>query len=644
MSILANLLHANREAILRVFVEKSRGTPAATLVQLAGGGERLLDLVASHRAEGDPSAAAWAEAFWRETDPDAVSDSDVLTGLAGLERIIRFHVVRQVADKKDLLAALGELGEAMDLLRRRSAEARLARDTSAAGSPEEHHRAFVALAEHSRDVICLATLQGKPFYLNKAGRRLVGIKDGEEIPLASLHGYHDDESWIELRDVGVPSVKRTGRWKTRAKLHGRASLEGVDVETTMFLVNGPEDDKPTCLGLVHRLLDRERKLEQALEESDARKRAILESSLDPIITIDHRGVISEFNRAAEQVFGRVRSEVLGTKPSDILFPPAKIARHQNRIDRYLDAGEGSLLSKRTEVVAIRASGLPFEAELTMTMAQQRGMPVLTFFVRDISLRKRAEEEQRRHAQELERSNRDLEQFAYVASHDLQEPLRKIRTFGDRLATTCGDTLPEPGRQCVERMQNAAERMQELIDGLLNLSRVTTKAVDFEQVDLMKVAREVVSDLEVKIDESGGRVEFERLPAIEADPLQIRQLLQNLVGNALKFHREGEPPRVQISARFVKGRDSLALDRSPEDERCRIEVKDNGIGFEEKYLDRIFEVFQRLHPRDVYEGTGVGLAICRKIVERHGGTITAQSEPGRGATFIVDLPVAQRKEG
>ena len=354
-------------------------------------------------------------------------------------------------------------------------------------------------------------------------------------------------------------------------------------------------------------------------------------------------MISEFNRAAEQVFGRVRSEVLGTKPSDILFPPTKIARHQNRIDRYLDAGEGSLLSKRTEVVAIRASGLPFEAELTMTMTQERGMPVLTFFVRDISLRKRAEEEQRRHAQELERSNRELEQFAYVASHDLQEPLRKIRTFGDRLATACGDALPEPGRQCVERMQNAAERMQELIDGLLNLSRVTTKAADFEQVDLMKVAREVVSDLEVKIDESGGRVEFERLPTIEADPLQIRQLLQNLVGNALKFHREGEPPRVQISARFVKGRDSLALDRSPEDERCRIEVKDNGIGFEEKYLDRIFEVFQRLHPRDVHEGTGVGLAICRKIVERHGGTITAQSEPGRGATFIVDLPVVQRKE-
>ena len=342
MSVLANLLHANREAILRVFVKQGQG--AAALAASAGGGERLLELIASHRAEGDPSAAAWAEAFWREADPDAVSDADMLSGLANLERIIRFHVVRQVADKKDLLAALGELGEAIDLLRRRSAKARSARDASAAGAPDDHHQAFVALAEHSRDVICLATLQGKPFYLNKAGRRLVGIKDGEEIPLASLHGYHDDESWIELRDVGVPSVKRTGRWKTRARLHGRALREGVEVETTMFLVNGDEGERPTCLGLVHRLLDRERKLERALEESDSRKRAILESSLDPIITIDHRGVISEFNRAAEQVFGRVRSEVLGTKPSEILFPPTKIARHQNRIDRYLDAGEGSLLS------------------------------------------------------------------------------------------------------------------------------------------------------------------------------------------------------------------------------------------------------------------------------------------------------------
>ena len=380
--------------------------------------------------------------------------------------------------------------------------------------------------------------------------------------------------------------------------------------------------------------------EAALEESRARKTAILESSLDPIITIDHRGMITEFNRAAEQVFGRSRNEVLGTQPSEILFPAAKIAGYQNRIDRYLDAGEGSLLSKRNEVVAVRSSGLPFEAELTMTINQEHGKPVLTFFVRDISRRKKAEEEQRRYAHELEQSNRELEQFAYVASHDLQEPLRKIRTFGDRLMTSYGESLDQTGLECLARMQNAAERMQSLIKGLLTLSRVTTRAAEFTKVDLAKVVQEVVSDLEVKIEKTNARIEIGKLPVIQADPLQIRQLLQNLIGNALKFHRAEEPPVVEIEARFVNNRKNRSLQTSPKDEQCRLVVRDNGIGFDEKYLDRIFDVFQRLHPRDVHEGTGIGLAICRKIVERHGGTITAESAPEQGAKFIVDLPVAQ----
>ncbi|MBN2216288.1 MAG: PAS domain S-box protein [Pirellulales bacterium] len=379
---------------------------------------------------------------------------------------------------------------------------------------------------------------------------------------------------------------------------------------------------------------------EALEESEARKNAILESSLDPIITIDYRGVITEFNRAAEQVFGRRRAEVLGTQPSEILFPPSKTAGHQNRIERYLNAGEGSLLSKRTEVIAVRASGLPFEAELTMTINQQSGMPVLTFFVRDISARKRAEEEQRRYAQDLERSNRELEQFAYVASHDLQEPLRKIRTFGDRLEAQCGEALDELGRQCLSRMRNAAERMQELINGLLTLSRITTKAADFATVDLTAIAREVAADLEAKIDQSGARVDIGRLPKIQADPLQMRQLLQNLVGNALKFQKEGETPLVQIGGKHIRPGERMLDGEFADEEKCQIVVADNGIGFDEKYLDRIFDVFQRLQPRDVHEGTGVGLAICRKIVDRHGGSITAQSRPDHGATFLVELPVRQ----
>jgi PAS domain S-box-containing protein len=248
---------------------------------------------------------------------------------------------------------------------------------------------------------------------------------------------------------------------------------------------------------------------------------------------------------------------------------------------------------------------------------------------DITHRKIAEESLKTYAARLERSNRELEEFAYVASHDLQEPLRKIQAFGDRLKSKHGQTLGDQGRDYLERMQNAAARMQSLIDGLLTYSRVTTKAQPFVPVDLIQVAHEVMSDLEVRIQEVGAQVDVGNLPRIEADPTQMRQLLQNLVANALKFHRPDQPPVVKLYA-----------DQATPNGVCHIFVEDNGIGFDEKYLDRIFQVFQRLHGRGEYEGSGVGLATCRKIVERHEGRITARSAPGQGATFIITLPVRQ----
>lgn len=237
---------------------------------------------------------------------------------------------------------------------------------------------------------------------------------------------------------------------------------------------------------------------------------------------------------------------------------------------------------------------------------------------------------------LRRSNRELEQFASVASHDLQEPLRKIQAFGDRLQIKCSEGLGEQGRDYLSRMQASAGRMRSLIDALLSFSRVTTKALPFAPVDLAATAQEVVSDLEDHMHRSGGRVEVGPLPTLEADPLQMRQLLQNLIGNALKFSHPGKSPVVRVESRLLDG-----AGRNGEAEtRYEIAVRDNGIGFEEIYLDRIFELFQRLHGRQEYEGTGMGLAICRKIVERHQGSITATSSPGRGATFLVTLPVRQ----
>lgn len=228
--------------------------------------------------------------------------------------------------------------------------------------------------------------------------------------------------------------------------------------------------------------------------------------------------------------------------------------------------------------------------------------------------------------ELQRSNQALEEFAYVASHDLQEPLRKVRTFGDRLLERYSDVLDERGRDYLTRMQNGAGRMQTLIDDLLSYSRITTKAQPHGPVDLNEIVSNVLSDLEVRIEALQAQVQVGPLATIQADALQMRQLLQNLIGNALKFHRPDAPPVVCIAGAW---RSDGAY--------YELTVADDGIGFDMQYAERIFQVFQRLHGRGEYAGTGVGLAICRKIVERHGGSISAASKPGAGAVFTVCLP-------
>jgi light-regulated signal transduction histidine kinase (bacteriophytochrome) len=275
----------------------------------------------------------------------------------------------------------------------------------------------------------------------------------------------------------------------------------------------------------------------------------------------------------------------------------------------------------------------FEIELLQQLANQIGIALD---------QAQLLEQETRQRQELIRSNEELQQFAYIASHDLQEPLRKIQAFGDRLETKYQDVLNEQGRDYIGRMQNAAGRMQVLINDLLILSRVTTKTTSLVPVNLTQVALEVVSDLEVRIQQTGGLVEVGELPTINAAPLQMRQLLQNLIGNALKFHRESEPPVVKIYSQLLKREEQQPTGIHPVADFYQIFVEDNGVGFDEKYLDRIFNVFQRLHSRSEYEGSGMGLAICRKIVEHHGGSITAKSTLGQGATFIVTLPIEQNK--
>ncbi len=256
---------------------------------------------------------------------------------------------------------------------------------------------------------------------------------------------------------------------------------------------------------------------------------------------------------------------------------------------------------------------------------------------DVTELERSQERLTRYTRQLEVSNRELQDFAYVASHDLQEPLRKIETFGDRLANKYADDLPEGGKKYVERMQNATSRMRLLINDLLGYSRVTTNAKPFSKIDLGECLDGVIGDLQIRIEETDAKVSYENLPVIDADRTQMRQLLQNLVGNALKFQREGVAPVVTVSAEIVQ---NPHFDDQPD--TCILRIADNGIGFDNKYKHQIFTIFQRLHGRNEYEGTGIGLATVRKIVERHNGLIDADGVEGQGATFIVTLPIEQKQ--
>lgn len=248
---------------------------------------------------------------------------------------------------------------------------------------------------------------------------------------------------------------------------------------------------------------------------------------------------------------------------------------------------------------------------------------------DVTELKINERSLKNHAAHLEILNRDLESYSYIASHDLQAPLRKIIQFGDFVKRHLPVQTEEEVLKNIERMQNAAARMQLLVSDLLAYSRIPNGLVSYQDVNLNRIVMEVLDNLESMINSSQAQVEVGELPVVNAEPTLMQQLFQNLIGNALKFHQPEKAPVVKIESRYL----------SPQ--MVQISVVDQGIGFDEQYLERIFRPFERLHGVSLYEGSGIGLAICRKIVERHSGSITARSEPGKGATFIVDLPVQQR---
>lgn len=357
---------------------------------------------------------------------------------------------------------------------------------------------------------------------------------------------------------------------------------------------------------------------------------------DAIIVRDMSGAIIFWNTGAEYVYGWSRDEALGTVSYDFLktsFPKPieDITADLFRCGRW----EGELAQSSRDGSELRTSSR------WSLLSSAEGEHLAIFQIdTDITERRLIEEKLAAFAIQLQRSNRELEEFAAVASHDLQEPLRKIQAFGDRLAAKCAGSLDADGLDYLNRMLTSATRMRTLIDDLLDYSRLGIKSRNYVKVDLSVVCRDVVGDLGEQIERMGGRVEIGELPVVEADAMQMRRLMQNLISNGLKFSREGVSPFITVRARPAQLSKEPHSGEHAATELWEIMVRDEGIGFDGKYLDRIFAPFQRLHGRNEFEGTGMGLAICRKIAESHWGSITAESTPGQGATFLVTLPTTQ----
>lgn len=392
--------------------------------------------------------------------------------------------------------------------------------------------------------------------------------------------------------------------------------------------------------------------EQAKQQSELKFKTLVEHSSDLIAILNMKGVFTYQSPSFKRVLGYENDELIGRNSLEFARPE-DLPNIKNDFKSILK--EPQEIFVREYHFRHKDDSWRILESITKTINdEENNISGILFNLRDVTQRRETENRLRAFTAKLERSNRELQDFAYVASHDLQEPLRKVQAFGDRLEKKYAESLADEARDYIRRMRDASARMQTLINDLLTFSRVTTKAQPFSQIDLTEVVKEVVSDLEVRIEQTQAKIEIGQLPQIDADTLQMRQLLQNLIGNALKFHRGNESPIVKIYGEdFSETNGSFQINNQEihatssgfgtigSGERvCRIVVQDNGIGFEEKYLDRIFTVFQRLHGRSEYEGSGVGLAVCRKIVERHNGTITAESAPDKGAKFIVTLPLKQ----
>jgi PAS domain S-box-containing protein len=386
-------------------------------------------------------------------------------------------------------------------------------------------------------------------------------------------------------------------------------------------------------------------LRSAVETREQRIQNILEAAPDAVVTIDSDGIITSWNAEAEHLFGWNKEETLGKTLPETIIPDRHHHGHTHGMKHYLSTGEGSALNKPIEVHGRTKAGTEVPIELKISVSQEHDRKQFIGFMRDITIRQQIEKNTKEKSEQLAEANetllaanKELESFTYISSHDLQEPLRQIQTFVSRIKDKDHDQLSDNSKKFFSKIENASARMQLLIADLLAYSRTKTEARTFEQTDVSEIVTEVLHEFQDIIEEKKAAIDLGEMCSAVVIQYQFQQMIHNLISNALKFSRPDVPPHISIDCKNIIPEAGTHPDIIPKKSYCHISVSDNGIGFDEQYKDRIFQVFQRLHDKNTISGTGIGLTIVKKIVENHHGIIIASSKPGEGARFDIYLPI------
>ena len=487
----------------------------------------------------------------------------------------------------------------------------------------------------------LAQMEGRyRGLLEAAPDAMVVVNQGGEIVLLNVQaenqfGYSRDELLGQKVKNIIPQgfAERLIADGTRSAAEALAQQIGTGIELIAKRKDGSEfpieimlspleSAEGTLVTAAIRDISVRKASERHLAQMEGRYRGLLEAAPDAMVVVNQGGEIVLLNVQAEKQFGYRRDELIGQKVKNII-PEGFAERLVADALRSTEDALAQQIGTGIELTARRKDRSEFPIEIMLSPLESAEGILVTAAVRDITERKKAEAHLLKNVEELNRSNEELGQFAYIASHDLQEPLRMVASYTQLLSRRYKGKLDADADDFIAFAVDGANRMQRLIQDLLAYSRVGTKGQEMAEISSENALQQALLNLCATIQESGAEVTHDMLPTVLADEMQLTQLFQNLVGNAIKYQNTGTP-RVHISVSANGGA------------KWKFSIKDNGLGIDRQYFERIFGMFQRLHKREEFAGTGIGLAICKKIVERHGGNISVESEPGEGSTFSFDL--------